>query len=205
LFGTLRSPRNLVFGAGQRLAVAALARALGSRALIITDEGLGADTQLAGLLDSLKHAGLQAPVFDATIAELPVACIDRAVEIGRTLGADLVIGIGGNCLDAAKATALLLDHSGRACDYFGEFKGPVLPLISVPTTSGTGSDVTPVAVVTDPDRASKVGIASPHLISQTAICDPEVPHSCPPSLTAHDRHGADRPHRGRCDADPDRT
>lgn len=66
----------------------------------------------------------------------------------------------------------------------GEFKvpGPVLPFIL--TTSGTGSEVTPVAVVTDPDRAVKVGIASPHIISHTAICDPELTHSCPSALTA---------------------
>jgi alcohol dehydrogenase len=187
LFGTLRSPRNLVFGAGQRFTLAAYARALGSRALIVTDERLGADAEFALLVDSLKHAGLDARVFDGTVAELPVGCIDRAVEAGKASDADLVIGIGGgSCLDAAKAAALLLAHGGRPSDYYGEFKvpRPVLPLISVPTTSGTGSEVTPVAVVTDPDRALKVGIASPHLISHTAICDPELTYSCPRSLTA---------------------
>lgn len=187
LFGTLRSPRNLVFGAGQRFALAAYARALGNHALIVTDERLAADAEFAHLADSLKRAGLQTRIFDATIAELPVACIDGAVETGKMLGADLVIGIGGgSCLDAAKAAALLLAHGGMACDYYGEFKvpGPVLPLISIPTTAGTGSEVTPVAVVTDPDRALKVGIASPHLISHTAICDPELTRSCPPRLTA---------------------
>src|SRR5690606_22115402 len=114
-------------------------------------------------------------------------CLADAVETGRAFGADLVIGIGGgSCMDAAKVAALLLTHGGKAADYYGEFRipGPVLPLISVPTTSGTGSEVTPVAVVADPDRALKVGIASPHLISHTAICDPELTYSCPPGLTA---------------------
>ncbi|WP_454747360.1 iron-containing alcohol dehydrogenase [Ciceribacter selenitireducens] len=187
LFATLRTPRNLVFGAGQRLALAGYADALGRRALIVTDERLGADPEFRRLVDGLKAAGLQTRIFDGTIAELPVECIAKAVESGRAADADLVIGIGGgSCLDAAKVVALLLAHGGRVSDYYGEFKvpGPVLPLISMPTTSGTGSEVTPVAVVTDPDRAVKVGIASPHIISHTAICDPELTYSCPPGLTA---------------------
>ncbi len=187
LFATLRMPRNLVFGAGQRHALAGYAAALGRRALVVTDERFGADPEFRSLVDGLKAAGLQTRIFDGTIAELPVECIAKAVESGRAADADLVIGIGGgSCLDAAKVAALLLAHGGRVSDYYGEFKvpGPVLPLISMPTTSGTGSEVTPVAVVTDPDRAVKVGIASPHLISHTAICDPELTYSCPPGLTA---------------------
>lgn len=187
LFGTLRMPRNLVFGVGQRHALPRFAAALGRRALVVTDERLAADPIFAALIDGLTNAGLQVQLFDGVIAELPVACIAQAVEAGRALGADLVIGIGGgSCLDAAKVAALLLTHGGRAADYYGEFQvpGPVLPLIAIPTTSGTGSEVTPVAVVSDPDRALKVGIASPHLISHTAICDPELTFSCPPGLTA---------------------
>ncbi|SKA38118.1 iron-containing alcohol dehydrogenase [Consotaella salsifontis] len=187
LFGTQRTPRNLVFGAGQRKALGGYAAALGRRALIVTDERLAADPDFTHIIDDLKKAGLETGVFDGTIAELPIECIAKAVEIGRAMGADLVIGIGGgSCLDAAKVTALLLTHGGKPSDYYGEFKvpGPVMPLICLPTTSGTGSEVTPVAVVTDPDRALKVGIASPHIISHTAICDPELTYSCPPGLTA---------------------
>lgn len=187
LFGTLRTPRNLVFGAGQRQALAGYAKALGSRALVVTDQRLSADADFLQMVGSLKQADLQIRVFDGTIAELPVECVARAVEAGKALGADLVIGIGGgSCIDAAKVAAVLLAHGGKISDYYGEFKvpGPVLPLISLPTTSGTGSEVTPVAVVTDPDRAVKVGIASPHIISHTAICDPELTYTCPPGLTA---------------------
>lgn len=74
----------------------------------------------------------------------------------------------------------------QTSDYFGEFKvpGPILPVIAVSTTSGTGLEVTLVAVLPDADRAVKVGIASPHLIPHTAIYDPELTYSCPPALTA---------------------
>ena len=187
LFGTLRTPRNLVFGAGQRAALAGYAASLGRRALIVTDERLGTDPDFLLLVQSVRDAGLETGVFDGTIAELPTECIAAAVEAGKAMESDLVIGIGGgSCLDAAKVAALLLAHGGRIQDYYGEFKvpGPVLPLILMPTTSGTGSEVTPVAVVTDPDRAVKVGIASPHLICHTAICDPELTVSCPRGLTA---------------------
>jgi alcohol dehydrogenase len=187
LFGTLRTPRNLVFGVGQRYALPAYAASLGTNALVVTDERLAGDSEFRKLIDGLAQAGVKTKVFDGTIAELPLECIARGVGLGRAFGADLIIGIGGgSCLDAAKVIALLLAHDGKASDYYGEFKvpGPVLPLISLPTTSGTGSEVTPVAVITDPDRAVKVGIASPHLISHTAICDPELTYSCPPSLTA---------------------
>lgn len=187
MFGTLRMPRNLVLGEGLRRAVGGYASALGSRALVVTDARLGADRTFAVLIDGLHDAGVKTRIFDNTIAELPLACIEQAVMAGAEHGADMVIGIGGgSCLDAAKVAALLLAHGGRVQDYYGEFRvpGPVLPLILIPTTSGTGSEVTPVAVVTDPDRALKVGIASPHLIADTAICDPELTYSCPPALTA---------------------
>lgn len=94
----------------------------------------------------------------------------------------MVIGIGGgSCLDMAKCAALLISHGGLLQDYYGEFKvpGPTLPLIAVPTTAGTGSEVTPVAVISDPDRTLKVGISSPHLIAAAAICDPELTMTCP--------------------------
>jgi alcohol dehydrogenase len=187
MFGTLRTPRNLVFGAGQRAALPTYANMLGKRALIVTDERLAADRTFASMIEGIRALGVQTQVFSGTIAELPASCIAAGLEVGRSFDADLVIGIGGgSCIDASKVIALLLTHGGKAADYYGEFKvpGPVLPLIAVPTTSGTGSEVTPVAVIADPERAVKIGIASPHLIPHTAICDPELTYTCPPSLTA---------------------
>ncbi|MGV8988501.1 MAG: iron-containing alcohol dehydrogenase [Cypionkella sp.] len=186
-FGTQRAPRNLIFGAGQRAALPGYANELGRRPLVVTDARLAAEPVFAEMMAGLTKAGLEVSVFSGTIAELPAECITQGLEQGRGFAADMVIGIGGgSCLDAAKVLAVLLAHGGKISDYFGEFKvpGPVLPLIAIPTTSGTGSEVTPVAVVSDPDRAVKVGIASPFLIPHTAICDPELTYGCPASLTA---------------------
>ncbi|GGA50199.1 hypothetical protein GCM10011499_20140 [Pelagibacterium lentulum] len=127
--------------------------------------------------DQLQASGVSVSVFTGVMPELPTECIADGVEMGRAANAYLVIGIGGgSCMDAAKIIALLLTHGGEFSDYYGEFKVPcpVLPLICLPTTAGTGSEVTPVAVVSDKDRAVKVGIASLYLIPHISICDPEL-------------------------------
>ncbi|MHC2484612.1 alcohol dehydrogenase class IV [Rhizobium leguminosarum] len=126
-------------------------------------------------------------MHDRTLPDVPQDTVAVCVEAARGFGPDMVIGIGGgSCLDMAKCASLLLAHGGALADYYGEFKvpGPVLPVVAVPTTAGTGSEVTPVAVVSDPDRILKVGISSPYLIAAAAICDPELTLSCPPRLTA---------------------
>lgn len=186
-FGLTRAPRAILFGAGQRHAVGRTARLLGSRALICTDRRLAELPTLAELLSSLDAADVQGLVFSDTQPDVPRACIESCVEHARPFEPDLVIGIGGgSCLDLAKVAALLLTHGGELSTYYGEFKvpGPVLPLIAIPTTAGTGSEVTPVAVINDVQRTLKVGISSPYLIAHTAICDPELTYQCPPALTA---------------------
>src|SRR5215470_4499084 len=186
-FGVTRAPRSIVFGVGQRGALGRAASQLGRAALVCTDQRLSAEPVFAGMMDDLKSYGLAVRIYDRTVAELPLGCVDEAFRQASGFGADLVLGIGGgSCMDLAKVVALLLSHGGHPRDYYGEFKvpGPVTPIVAVPTTAGTGSEVTPVAVLGDPERAMKVGIASPHLIPHTAICDPELTFTCPPSLTA---------------------
>jgi alcohol dehydrogenase class IV len=186
-FGVTRAPRSILFGVGQRGALGCAASQLGRAALVCTDRRLSAELIFAGMMDDLKSHGLAVRVYDRTVAELPLSCVDEALRQASGFGADLVLGIGGgSCMDLAKVVALLLAHGGHPRDYYGEFKvpGPVTPIVTVPTTAGTGSEVTPVAVLGDPDRAMKVGISSPHLIPHTAICDPELTSTCPPSLTA---------------------
>jgi alcohol dehydrogenase len=186
-FGLTRAPRSIVFGLGQRATLGRAASQLGRAAFVCTDARLSAEPAFVRMMDDLKSHGLAVRVYDRTVAELPLACIDEALRHASGFGADLVIGIGGgSCMDLAKVMALLITHGGHARDYYGEFKvpRPVTPIVAVPTTAGTGSEVTPVAVVGDPERVMKIGISSPHLIPHTAICDPELTLTCPPSLTA---------------------
>jgi alcohol dehydrogenase class IV len=185
--GLLRLPRTILFGAGQRRAIGQAVAPLGRSVLVCTDARLGADPVLGEIVASLEEAGCAVRVFAETEPELPVAAITACVAGLRGVALDVVVGLGGgSCLDMAKVVSLLLSHGGSPRDYYGEFMvpGPSLPVVAVPTTAGTGSEVTPVAVLTDPDRLMKVGISSPHLIPQVAICDPELTYSCPAGLTA---------------------
>ncbi len=187
LFAAARLPREILFGKGQRRALPAIAARHGSRAFICTDERLSQTPEFVEILAGLKVASVETLVYDRTLPDVPRDSVSTCIAEAKAFRPDLVIGIGGgSCLDMAKCAALLLSHGGQLQDYYGEFKvpGPTLPVIAVPTTAGTGSEVTPVAVISDPDRTLKVGISSPYLIAAVALCDPDLTATCPPSLTA---------------------
>ena len=187
LFGIMRAPRAVLFGNGQRLALGRVAAALGQRALICTDERFAATAEMSELLATLESAGVRVQVYDRTQPDLPVEGVYECVAAHGAFQPQVIVGLGGgSCLDMAKLVSLLLTHGGKVSDYYGEYKvpGPVLPVIALPTTSGTGSEVTPVAVLADSARDLKVGVSSPHLIPHTAICDPELTLTCPKGLTA---------------------
>lgn len=187
LFGLLRLPASIIFGSGQRAVLAATTARLGSRALVCTDARLGHEPVFHDLLADLALAGVTTKSFDRTQPDVPLPSLDDCLREVAGFTPDVVIGIGGgSCMDLAKTVALLITHGGRPESYYGENKvpGPLLPVIALPTTAGTGSEVTPVAVLSDPERHSKVGISSPYLTPKVAICDPELTLSCPPAITA---------------------
>jgi alcohol dehydrogenase class IV len=187
LFGALRLPASVVFGSGQRAALGAMTAALGRRALLVTDSRLGGDPQFRGIVADIGANGVATRIFDRTEADLPIGGIIACIAECADFKPDVVLGVGGgSCMDMAKTASLLLTHGGDLRAYYGENKvpGPVIPVIAVPTTSGTGSEVTPVAVVADTERHTKVGISSTHLTPHAAVCDPELTVSCPPALTA---------------------
>ncbi|MFG1813921.1 iron-containing alcohol dehydrogenase [Kribbella sp. NPDC049174] len=186
-FGVQRAPRTVVFGAGQRAMLGRQTAEYGRKALVCTDQRLAASAEFAALISDLEDHGAEVSVWSDTAAELPVADIDACYGAMKDAGIEVVIGIGGgSCLDLGKAVALLLSHGGPIDRYYGEnaVPGPVLPIIAVPTTGGTGSEVTPVCVLSDSRRELKAGISSAYLIPSVAICDPELTYSCPPGLTA---------------------
>ncbi|MEN3148916.1 iron-containing alcohol dehydrogenase [Neorhizobium sp. IRAMC:178] len=186
-FAAIRLPHEILFGKGQRHALPRVASRLGTRALVCTDQRFARTAVFAEIVTALQAASIDVLIHDGVLPDVPRDTVAVCVNDARDFNPDMVIGIGGgSCLDMAKCAALLLSHGGNLQDYYGEFKvpAPTLPVIAVPTTAGTGSEVTPVAVVSDPDRTLKVGISSPYLIASTAICDPELTMSCPPGLTA---------------------
>lgn len=187
MFAALRVPSEIMFGEGQRDAIPAVARRYGTRAFVCADPYIAQGTEFAALLKRLVDAGVIALVFTDVVPDLPIATVANAVKKARAFGPDVLIGIGGgSSIDLAKVISALLAHEVDVRELYGEFQvpGPVLPIVAIPTTAGTGSEVTPVAVLTDPDIINKVGISSPYLIPSVAVCDPELTYSCPPSVTA---------------------
>ncbi len=186
--GVLRLPGQINFGTGGVASLAPEVAAIGERALVCVDPFIATTPAFIAAVDALRRAGVHVAV-DADIApELPVERVHDAAERARAAAPDVVVGFGGgSALDQAKLVALLLTHGGPLSRYYGENKvpGPVLPLVAVPTTAGTGSEVTPVAVVSDPDRELKVGVSSRHLVPRAAIVDPALTLGAPPSVTAH--------------------
>lgn len=185
-FGLLRLPDRITFGVGAVKAVPQTVSRLGRRAFVCCDPNLERTSEFSELLAGLASAGVQVGVWTKIIPELPVASIEAAAVGART--SDVVIGFGGgSSLDLAKLVALLVSHGGPLSQYYGEnaVPGPVLPVIAIPTTAGTGSEVTPVAVVSDPRRELKVGISSPELVPRHAVVDPRLSFGAPASVTAH--------------------
>ena len=186
-FGTIRAPREIVFGAGQRRALGGIVSKLGHRALVVTDLRLSEDTEFRSMIADIEDHGVEVRVDPTTLPDVPVASAIASADAAGPFAPEVIVGVGGgSCLDMAKCVAVLLAHGGQPQDYYGELAvpGPVLPLIAVPTTAGTGSEVTPVAVLSDDARQLKVGISSPYLIPTVALCDPDLTLTCPPALTA---------------------
>jgi alcohol dehydrogenase class IV len=186
--GVLRSPREVLFGSGIADAAGEMARRLGDRVLVVTDGTLATGEAGRRVLASLRAAGLAVEVFDGTVPELPTDVVLGAIRAAVAYAPQCVIALGGgSSIDLAKLVALGIAHGEDLRSFYGEDQvpGPIAPLVAIPTTAGTGSEVTPVAVLTDPDAALKVGIASRHLIPTYALCDPTLTHGCPPSVIGH--------------------
>lgn len=184
----VRGPRTALFGRGSLEALGKLVREHGIRALLCTDAQIAATPILHRAIASLAESSVGVSVFDGAVPDLPVGVLDEALAFAVRSRPDLVIGIGGgSSVDLAKLVALLLRHPGPVDRYYGENRvpGPIIPVFAVPTTAGTGSEVTPVAVVSDPARSLKVGVASPYLVPLASICDPSLTDGCPTVVTAH--------------------
>lgn len=182
-FGFATAARIIV-GRGQSSALPDLAAGLGSRPVLITGSDVHRHDQLVDRIPNLTRHPI---VGEPTMEEVRVV-----VEAARRHRGDLVIGIGGGAvLDAAKIVAALLANPGDVLDY-AEVVGagrslaePAVACIAVPTTSGTGSEVTANGVVTSVEHQVKVSLRSPTMLPRVALVDADLTMTCPPSVTAH--------------------
>jgi alcohol dehydrogenase class IV len=188
--GALRPPHTVLFGSGLATSptLGALVRAYGRRVVICTDPVIAGGPHLPRVRDALAAADIDVSIVDAAEPELPLASVVDAIGRVRQLHPDCLVGFGGgSSLDLTKLVALGLSTGEPIDRFYGDAKvtAATLPVIAVPTTAGTGSEVTPVAVLSDPSLDMKVGVSSPYLVPAAAVCDPDVTLGAPPSVTAH--------------------
>ncbi len=184
---TFETTPRIVGGDGAADSLGALARARGvTRALVVTDRGLLAGGALAPALAGFGAAGVEAVVFADVEADPPEACVESALAAARAARVDGVIGLGGgSSMDVAKLVALLAGSGETLGDVYGvgRARGPRLPLLQAPTTAGTGSEVTPIAIVTTPSE-EKQGVVSPFLLPDVAVLDATLTLGLPARATA---------------------
>ena len=184
---TFNTSRSVRFGAGLILQLGEMTRSeIGCRVLLVTDTGMLA----TGLVDQvqviLANAGVDVTVFSDVVADPPEAVVLAATEAAKVADVDAVIGFGGgSSLDVAKLVAVLAMDNQSLKDIYGvgNITGGRLPLILIPTTSGTGSEVTPISILTT-GKSEKMGVVSPVLIPDIALLDPELTLGLPAHVTA---------------------
>lgn len=178
---------SIQFGAGKLAELGEMVRArMGDRVLLISDPGLVALGLVARAVEILDKAGVTAVVYADVQADPPEVVIEAAVEVAKGADVQGIVGLGGgSSLDVAKLVAVLALGQETLAEMYGvgNTKGPRLPLILVPTTSGTGSEVTMVSIVTT-GASEKMGVVSPVILPDVALLDPELTYGLPPHITA---------------------
>jgi alcohol dehydrogenase len=182
------TPRTrLVFGNGAINRIGELAVELGAqRVLIVSDPGIVKAGYPAQARSLIEAAGLTAQVFDEVHENPTTTDVDQCVAVAREFSADLLVGLGGgSSMDTAKGCNFILTNGGRMQDYWGVGKAtkPMLPMIAVPTTAGTGSECQSFALISDADTHVKMACGDPKAAAKIAILDPELTVSQPHRVT----------------------
>ncbi len=160
----------------------------GTKVFLITDPGI----VKIGLMDKVKKvvedAGFECGVYDSVIPEPPVDSVKEAASVVKERGYDILIGFGGgSSLDVTKVVSVLQTNDGpiREMVGIGNVKNPGIPTILIPTTAGTGSEVTQISILAFPEESTKMGVVSPHLFANAALIDPTFTYGLPPHITAN--------------------
>ena len=182
------SPSKIALGIDAAKTVGAEAKSLGAtKALIVTDPGVVKAGLVEGIRQSLLTEKIEVGVYDKVEFETPARIIDDAAAMARAGGFQLIVGLGGGTtLDTAKGVALLATNKGSVLEYVGMDLAPAkaLPKIQIPTTAGSGSEITRVFALTDEAAKNKTIVYSFHNLAEAVILDPALTTSLPSSLTA---------------------
>jgi len=181
-------PTKIEFGVGISERVAERVEECGgSKVLFVVDPGVLVAGVADKVTDALESAAMPYVLFSDIEPEPEARSIVEGVALARSEGCDAVVGIGGgSALDSAKAIAVMLKNEGHIRDYAGQnlVPNPGVPMIALPTTAGTGSEVTIWSVISEKEKKAKYGVGSPYMTATVAMCDPELTLTLPPHLTA---------------------
>lgn len=184
---TFNTSPSIRFGAGLIDTLGSIARErMRGNVLLVTDPGMVATGIVGRAVTAMQAAGIEVTQFTKVEADPPEAIVLEAAQAARDCKASGVVSVGGgSSLDVAKLAALLTGGGENLKDVYGvgNAKGPRLPLILVPTTAGTGSEVTPISIVTTGTN-EKMGVVSPVILPDIALLDPELTLGLPPHVTA---------------------
>jgi alcohol dehydrogenase class IV len=184
----LRSPHLILagFGASDRLGQEAMT--IGARkALVVTDQGVVNSGIEKKVKDHLEKNGVNVEIFGEVMSDPDIANAEACIEAAKKGRYDLIVGVGGgSSMDIASIASVMTTNAGTVYDYFGInlVKNPGIPTILIPTTAGTGAEVTPNAILTDTKERLKKAVVSPHILPRVAIIDPLLHLSMPPSVTS---------------------
>ncbi|KAB1083513.1 iron-containing alcohol dehydrogenase [Neorhizobium galegae] len=177
---------EVAWGGAKRFGEIIAARFAARKVLLVTDAGLLKAGMIAPIAASLEAAGFSVAIFDKVVADPPESVLYGCVEEARKVAAGIVIGVGGgSSLDIAKLAAVLLSSAQSLADMYGigKVRGARLPLVLVPTTAGTGSEVTNISIITT-GETTKMGVVSPQLYADFVLLDAELTVGLPPVHTA---------------------
>jgi alcohol dehydrogenase len=181
-------PTRIVFGPGKIDELGPIAMALGlKRALVVSDPGIVAAGHAARGIDSLKRFGIQVALFDGVQENPTTENVAAGVKQASEFRPDVIVGLGGgSSMDCAKGINFLCSCGGRMHDYWGEGKatGPMLPMVAVPTTSGTGSETQSYALISDAETHVKMACGDKRAAFRVAILDPQLTVTQPQRVTA---------------------
>ena len=177
-----RAPQIIHFGLGCLKKVGSESARFGKRALLVSDQSMQKAGYIAQALEQIKAGGVEAAVYDQVNAEPTDKIVDEGLRIYKDTKCDMVIALGGGSpIDAAKAIAAMATNPVKVTEFMGlnKIAKPASPIIAIPTTAGTGSEVTRFTIITDTARDLKMLIVSDYLMPQAAIVDPLLTLSMP--------------------------
>jgi alcohol dehydrogenase class IV len=185
---TLRSPHLILAGIGAAERIGAEADGMAvKKAFLVTDKGVMDSGIGKKVIDLLSKEEIQVDAFDRVLSDPDIACAETSVAMAKKGKYELIVGVGGgSSMDIAAATSVMLTNPGNVSDYLGInlVKNPGVPTFLIPTTAGTGAEVTPNAILTDTQEKLKKAIVSPFILPRAAIVDPLLTLSMPPRVTA---------------------